>query len=65
MRISILDVRDGVCEMSGREGEVAIIETDDEPGRAAVSFKALMEMARFRAKQEAKRNNKSNGVGTE
>lgn len=61
MRITILDVLEGVCEVSGKQGE---IEMDDPPARAAVSFKALAEMARFRARQAAK-NSRAAGPATE
>jgi hypothetical protein len=54
MRITITGVKQGVCEMTGKEGEVVVIQTDDQPVPAEVSFKTLQEMVRFRAKQELK-----------
>jgi len=56
MKISILDVSEGVCEVSGRQGEVAVIAVDDEPTPLRVNFKCLADFARFRALQAAKKN---------
>jgi hypothetical protein len=60
MRITIIDLREGVCEVSGKEGEVVAIVTDEQAQPAHVSFKALQGMLRFQAKQQAKRSNHSN-----
>jgi hypothetical protein len=55
MHLSIIDLREGVCEVTGKEGEVVVILTDDQTTPAQVSFKALQGMLRFEARQQAKR----------
>lgn len=44
----------GACEISGRDGEIVVIESDDGLSDASVSFKELEKMIRFRARQEEK-----------
>ncbi len=52
MKIIILDVREGQCEATHKQGEVAVIRMDDQGGTVVLSFKALIELARLKAKQE-------------
>lgn len=55
---------EGACEISGRQGEVVIIESDDGLTDASVSFKELQKMIRFRARQEEKLpGSTGNGAG--
>lgn len=52
MKIVITDLMDGRCVMTGKEGEVIVIQTDEEPGPAHVCFKALQQLIRFHARRE-------------
>jgi hypothetical protein len=62
MHIVIVDLRQGVCEMTGKEGEIVSILTGNEPAPAHISFKALQGMLRFEARQQAKRETHSQAV---
>lgn len=54
MKITILDVHEGQCEATHKQGEVAVIRMDDQGATVELSFKALIELARLKAKQEQK-----------
>ncbi len=54
MRYTIKRLIDGVCEVSGKTGEVVLVESDDGLKDALVSFAELQKMIRFRGIQEQK-----------
>ena len=49
-------IPDGTCEVSGKSGDVIVVESDDGLRDAMVSFLELQKMVRFRAIQEQKQN---------
>jgi hypothetical protein len=59
VHITIIDLREGVCEVTGKEGEIVAILTAEQTTPAHVSFKALQGMLRFEAKQQAKRESQA------